>query len=96
MSNIEALLERHTPWRLPVTALNRRSPGKRCPRDRRRTSDARSKVEYVRRPQPRGAVAENEKLRLQVAALENDGMELAARLGEAEEQIARLAASGGQ
>jgi hypothetical protein len=35
-----------------------------------------------------GAVAENEKLRLQVAALENDGMELAARLGEAEEQIA--------
>jgi chromosome segregation ATPase len=40
--------------------------------------------------QLRGAVAENEKLRLQVAALENDGMELAARLGEADEQIARL------
>jgi chromosome segregation ATPase len=42
-----------------------------------------------------GAVAENEKLRLRVAALENDGMELAARLGEAEEQIARLTVEGG-
>lgn len=42
----------------------------------------------------RGAVAENEKLRLQIAALENDGMELAAKLGEAEEQIARLTATG--
>jgi hypothetical protein len=31
-----------------------------------------------------------------VAALENDGMELAAKLGEAEEQIARLTATGGQ
>jgi hypothetical protein len=29
-------------------------------------------------------------LRLQVSALENDGMELAAKLGEAEQQIARL------
>jgi chromosome segregation ATPase len=46
--------------------------------------------------QLREAVAENEKLRLQVAALENDGMELAAKLGEAEERIARLAAPGGQ
>jgi nitrogen fixation protein FixH len=42
------------------------------------------------RQQLRRAVDENEKLRLQVAALENDGMELAAKLGEAEEQIARL------
>jgi hypothetical protein len=48
------------------------------------------------RHQLAGAVAENEKLRLQVAALENDGMELAARLGEAEEQIARLTTAGGQ
>jgi chromosome segregation ATPase len=46
--------------------------------------------------QLREAVAENEKLRLQVAALENDGMELAAKLREAEERIARLAAPGGQ
>jgi hypothetical protein len=35
-------------------------------------------------------VGEVERLRLQVAALENDGMELAAKLGESEEQIARL------
>lgn len=41
-------------------------------------------------------VGEVERLRFQVAALENDGMELAAKLGEAEEQIARLAASGRQ
>src|SRR4051794_4169935 len=36
------------------------------------------------REQLQGAVDENEKLRLQVSALENDGMELAAKLGEAE------------
>jgi hypothetical protein len=41
-------------------------------------------------------VGEVERLRLQVSALENDGMELAAKLGEAEEQIARLTASGRQ
>jgi hypothetical protein len=40
-------------------------------------------------------VGEVERLRLQVAALESDGMELAAKLGEAEEQIARLTARGG-
>jgi hypothetical protein len=53
-------------------------------------------VEYVPAEQLQEAVGENEKLRLQVSALENDGMELAAKLGEAEEQIARLTASGRQ
>jgi 2-methylaconitate cis-trans-isomerase PrpF len=43
-----------------------------------------------------GAVDENEMLRLQVSALENDGMELAAKLGEAEQQIARLTTRRGQ
>jgi hypothetical protein len=37
-----------------------------------------------------GAVEENEKLRLQEAALENDGMELAAKLGEAEEALQEI------
>jgi hypothetical protein len=53
-------------------------------------------VEVVRAADYQVAIDENEKLRLQVAALENDGMELAAKLGEAEEQIARLTASGRQ
>src|SRR3954454_21824865 len=39
---------------------------------------------FVTADQLQGAVDENEKLRLQVSALENDGMELAAKLGEAE------------
>jgi hypothetical protein len=37
--------------------------------------------------EPGCGAKENEKLRLQVAALENDGMELAAKLGEAEEAL---------
>jgi hypothetical protein len=67
--------------------------------DDERTLAARRKMKeraLAAENQLRGAVAENEKLRLQVAALENDGMELAAKLGEAEERIARLTATGGQ
>jgi hypothetical protein len=49
--------------------------------DDERTLAARRKMKeraLAAENQLRGAVAENEKLRLQVAALENDGMELAA------------------
>jgi hypothetical protein len=96
MSLIERAPERYTLWVCQDCAQPAHGPGSRCPRDKRRTWTQMGEVEYVRADLNAGAVAENEKLRLQVAALENDGMELAARLGEAEEQIARLAASGGQ
>jgi chromosome segregation ATPase len=72
-----------------------RTPPRDAANGHARVQGAQAEVARLRE-QHRRAVAENEKLRLQVAALENDGMELAAKLGEAEERIARLTAAGGR